>query len=365
MGQSVDRLGEVRGLRSLRRGPAAMLGFGALGSGFCGALVESSAWAGTAGCVAGLGLGWTWPRLMLAGVNATLRFDRDRCHEGERLGAMLTVVNRSILPAAGLEISGLPGMTLSTLRVPAWGTHEVRIELKPAARGKLWGEPEAMPRVWSSYPLGVSHATIPIAVEGEVLVWPGVVGVEVPDVAGEGSPTDRESRTGRRSGTSGETTGVRQYRRGDAARDVHWRQTARAGELMVRERQSTSAPQTTVVLDVDQRAYADTAPFESAVRMTAAVIDTLSRRGNRLTLHLGGSAAMNPGARRDAARAALDSLALIATGRTPLHEALRATQGERAERLVVTTRVGRDTLSSADRSGTRFLLADGPGGRGE
>lgn len=50
---------------------------------------------------------------------------------------------------------------------------------------------------------------------------------------------------------------TREYRRGDALRRVHWRASARHGELMVRQEEQRAYPEATIVLDTRSASYRD------------------------------------------------------------------------------------------------------------
>jgi len=50
---------------------------------------------------------------------------------------------------------------------------------------------------------------------------------------------------------------TREYRRGDALRRVHWRASARHGELMVRQEEQRAYPEATIILDTRQSSYLD------------------------------------------------------------------------------------------------------------
>ncbi len=83
---------------------------------------------------------------------------------------------------------------------------------------------------------------------------------------------------------------TREYRRGDALRRVHWRASARHGELMVRQEEQRAFPQATVVIDTRVAGYLDLAPaappepavseyFEWSVTMLASLSVHLHRAG--------------------------------------------------------------------------------------
>jgi hypothetical protein len=65
---------------------------------------------------------------------------------------------------------------------------------------------------------------------------------------------------------------LREYVIGDELRRVHWRTTARVGELMVREYVDTSLPRIVVLLDARAGGYPDRERFEDACEAAASVL---------------------------------------------------------------------------------------------
>jgi uncharacterized protein (DUF58 family) len=65
---------------------------------------------------------------------------------------------------------------------------------------------------------------------------------------------------------------LRQYVLGDELSRVHWRTTARVGELMVREYVDTSLPRIVVLLDARAYGYPDPERFEDACEAAASVL---------------------------------------------------------------------------------------------
>ncbi|GAB3959577.1 DUF58 domain-containing protein [Streptomyces sparsus] len=74
----------------------------------------------------------------------------------------------------------------------------------------------------------------------------------------------------------------REYRHGDDLRRVHWRSTARYGELMVRREEQPQKARCTVLLDSRRAAWTGSgpdSPFEWAVSGAASVVTHLIERG--------------------------------------------------------------------------------------
>lgn len=113
----------------------------------------------------------------------------------------------------------------------------------------------------------------------------------------------------------------RGYRHGDDLRRVHWRSTARYGELMVRREEQPQRARCTVLLDTRRQAYAGSgpdSPFEWAVAGAASVCLHLLERGYAVRL-LTDTGAMSPGPEggtfaadsSDTAGLLLDTLAVV------------------------------------------------------
>ncbi len=83
---------------------------------------------------------------------------------------------------------------------------------------------------------------------------------------------------------------VREYRRGDDLRRVHWRSTARMGELMVRNEEQLWQARATIVLDNRAASHRGSGPgssLESAVAAAASVAVHLSGLGYQVRLLTG------------------------------------------------------------------------------
>ncbi|MFI2647160.1 MULTISPECIES: DUF58 domain-containing protein [Micromonospora] len=86
---------------------------------------------------------------------------------------------------------------------------------------------------------------------------------------------------------------TREYRMGDDLRRVHWKSTARTGELMVRREEQPWESRATVVLDTraaGHRGEGPTASFEWAVSTAASVAVHLRQAGYKLRLVTGSGA---------------------------------------------------------------------------
>lgn len=99
---------------------------------------------------------------------------------------------------------------------------------------------------------------------------------------GSGDQRPRSFATG-----SAEDVTVREYRRGDDLRRVHWRSSARMGELMVRREEQPWQARATIVVDNRAEAHRGQGPassLETAVSVAASVATHLAHRGYQVRL---------------------------------------------------------------------------------
>jgi len=105
--------------------------------------------------------------------------------------------------------------------------------------------------------------------------------------ASGGESASGDSRPREFAGGSPEDVTVREYRRGDDLRRVHWASSARVGELMVRREEQPWQARATVFLDNRSevhRGHGAASSFETAVAMAASVAVHLTRRGFNVRL---------------------------------------------------------------------------------
>lgn len=86
---------------------------------------------------------------------------------------------------------------------------------------------------------------------------------------------------------------LREYVPGDELRRVHWRSSAKVGELMVREQLDTAEPAIVVLLD-DRTVAHRADSFEDACEAAASIVVAAVREGLPVSLHLVGGGAGGP-----------------------------------------------------------------------
>jgi uncharacterized protein (DUF58 family) len=135
-------------------------------------------------------------------------------------------------------------------------------------------------------PFGLCEMTRSFPSIDRLTVIPQVVPLPMVRLAGEYAGTgDSRARSVAVHGEDDAAT--REYRHGDDLRRVHWRSTARVGELMVRREEQPWESRATVVLDTRgfaHRGEGPTASFEWAVSAAASVAVHLRQAGYKVRL---------------------------------------------------------------------------------
>ncbi|GIE37067.1 membrane protein [Actinoplanes italicus] len=138
-------------------------------------------------------------------------------------------------------------------------------------------------------PFGLCELTRSFPSVDRLTVIPQVFPLPRVRLAGEYAGTG-ESRARSVAVHGEDDAATREYRRGDDLRRVHWRSTARTGELMVRREEQPWESRATVVLDT--RSYAHrgegpTASFEWAVSAAASIAVHLRESGYKVRMVTG------------------------------------------------------------------------------
>jgi uncharacterized protein (DUF58 family) len=152
---------------------------------------------------------------------------------------------------------------------------------------------------------------------------------------------------------------TREYRNGDDLRRVHWRSTARVGELMVRREEQPWESRATIVLDTRRgghRGEGPTSSFEWAVSAVGSISLHLRRSGYRIRLVTGGGGTTSSGlagvdldtTEHDGEGALLDALAEVNASPAATIPALVDTVRRRSDGGLVIAVLGGLTLAEAE-----------------
>ncbi|MEU0741816.1 DUF58 domain-containing protein [Streptomyces sp. NPDC006134] len=221
-------------------------------------------------------------------------------------------------------------------RVEAGGRREVSYRVRSDLRGRY---PLGPLQLRLTDPFGMCELTRSFSAQDTLTVIPRVV--PLPPVRFGGEAKGYGDGRQRSLALAGEDDVIpRGYRYGDDLRRVHWRSTARHGELMVRREEQPQRARCTVLLDTRGAAFEGAGPdsaFEWAVSGAASVLVHMLERGFTVRLLTDtGSAVPGEGAdgfagagqgTADAAGLMMDTLAVIdhsdGTGLSRAYDVLR------------------------------------------
>lgn len=228
---------------------------------------------------------------------------------GSPLSLDFELTNGSRLLSRWLLLLGVAGPAAPRLvpHLPPKATTRGRIETIFPRRGR-----QRVPalHVWSLFPFGFFKKGARYPVDLEVLVYPELY-------PGSTEQIDDSSRLGeepvRRAGRGGDLHALRPFQAGDDPRNIHWKRSARTGQLVFQERTAEENRRLSVILDnagTNRPSEADLERFERLVSEAATLaVDHLARgfevelvtRDERLAYGTG----------RRHRRAMLESLALV------------------------------------------------------
>jgi uncharacterized protein (DUF58 family) len=279
-------------------------------------------------------LAWLWVRLARGPMRLRRELEGEERLEGDDVAVRIELEHESRIPPASLvlveEVSGLGerrtpleagrgGYSLRSLRRGRYSFTGVRAVIEDA--------------------FGLERAEMPLAAPATLLVYPRLVPLE--RLFSEGGTYGQDGRRLLLRRPSGfDLHSVRDYEQGESLRKVHWRSTAKRGELMVKELEDAPRDEVAVLLDAEAGPAPDV--FDVQVRAAGSLLLAQARRGRRSILIVNG-------ARRTMQRVhsfetdwrpAYDLLAAAAPdGRTPASALLGedASAAARARELTIVT----------------------------
>ncbi len=226
---------------------------------------------------------WLIARSGLAGLDAGFALDRPQAQVGDHVRAAYTVRNRTPFPRFWIEVQ-----TPSTLPIPIPG----RVLALGPRSGRTWTVDVPLPRrgqyrvdplrLRTGDPFGLFTASASVGAPAGLVVYPAVDPLpawRLPPARIEGSDAHPE----RSHLATPLVSGVRPYVTGDAFNRIHWKSSARHGELQVKEFDVEQTADLWLFLDLERAAHAGAdadATIETAVRACASVAARVTS-GNR------------------------------------------------------------------------------------
>jgi uncharacterized protein (DUF58 family) len=297
-------------------------------------------------------------RFGLADLEAGYRVDHRQGHVGDDLRTTYSISNASRLPKPWLEVYNptdlpvpLPGRALG---LRSWAQRSWVAIVPLTRRGTYRIEPMV---VRTGDPFGFFEAAATVGRPTVVTVFPRVVPLprwRLPNANLEGTHSAPE----RTLQTTPLATTVRPYAPGDSFNRIHWRSTARLGEIQVKEFDLEQTADVWLFVDLETAVQAgggDVSTVEESLRVTASIVHDAIVENRAVGVTTSGHRLVSIPADRGP-RQRLKIMALLAAvdgdGHSPLGEVLLAglPRLRRGMTAVVVT-------PSLDRSWIRALAA--------
>jgi uncharacterized protein (DUF58 family) len=219
-------------------------------------------------------------RLGLSDLEAGYAVSQLNGHVGDKIRVTYTLRNTSRVPKPWLEVhnpttlpGGLPGRAIP-LGPRAERSWLVRVPF--VRRGHFRIEPL---QIRTGDPFGFFEASASVGQGVAVVVYPRIESIplwRLPAAYLEGTNASPE----RTLQTTPLATTVRPWAPGDSFNRIHWRATARHGEIQVKEFELEQTADAWIILDLEraiQTGRGDESTVEAAVRVAAAVADKAIR----------------------------------------------------------------------------------------
>lgn len=246
--------------------------------------------------------------LIVGRARATIETSRSVSQQRAAVGAAvevtLRVTNTGLFHVAGVMLEDrLPAVrggpsdqrarfALGTLR--SGQTTAIVYPLPPLPRGRFTIGPL---RLRMTDPFGLVEMVRPFPAVSEIVIVP-----QIHELGAQSLPGGHEELGGSSIHAVGslgaDDLTVREYRQGDDVRKIHWRSSARTGELMVRQEERPWQGDVVVLVDSRRRTHRGEgaqSSLEWLVSAAASIADHLDRRGYRVTIVSGGFARDWPG----------------------------------------------------------------------
>ncbi len=274
---------------------------------------------------------WAWSRYALGHISGSYRTTRTTYLAGERVEVEFRLYNESFLPVPWLELrdTSLTGAGVSEVR---WadrglGALESRVfhySLGPLPRGV---HTLGRVRVRGGDGLGLFAGRLDFPGAAEIKVYPRVHALDAFWIPAA-EPMGRRRTQERSQEDYANLADVRPFAPGDNPKAIHWKLTAKRGELYVREYEKAVGTEFFVFLDLCRQAHEGLGAEgteERAVEVAASIVRFALARAHRVVLAGQGSRPLRLGPVRGLARFGhfLETLVRVrADGEIPLSEVL-------------------------------------------
>lgn len=294
---------------------------------------------------------WAWTRYALKRTDCLIQVEKDRVEVGQTVGVRVRLDNDTFLPIPWVEVDEKTPQHLVTTdmprqatSVPLLGSRVISFKLTARRRGHYQVGPI---RVRLGDALNFFLGEREYRSKVSITVFPRVHRIEslpIP-LSQPFGPVRTQERAFEDPSNHAE---IRAYVPGDNPRHIHWKTSARLGELMIRQYELNATTQMMIFLDLNQgvqvgRTELDEVTTEEMAVEVAASLASLGLRhkiDTGLVCHGQERFAVSPGRGQRAFTEILEVLARAqATGRVPIEQVLEMETGHLSSKstLVVIT----------------------------
>ncbi|MEM6256346.1 MAG: DUF58 domain-containing protein [Cyanobacteria bacterium P01_D01_bin.156] len=224
------------------------------------------------------------PQRALRGLGVTRQLPRP-VSAGEAISMVLVLANstrqvKSLLQLQDLVPASLGGpQTHAVAALTAHSQYTWRYEILTHRRG-IYTWPQV--RLRTAAPLGLFWCSRFHEAKAKAIVYPQVLPLDrcpiIDSLGNEAGRQHLQKSVSNSSGTEGLTRALRPYRWGDPTRLIHWRTSARYGELRVRELEVLTSHQSLIIALDTSKAW-DFDSFERAVIAAASLYQYGQQQG--------------------------------------------------------------------------------------
>ncbi len=190
-------------------------------------------------------------------------------------------------------------------RLDPQGEARVDWQFQPSRRGRWRVE---LRGVGSLFPFGFLSKSMGTDAMQEVTVWPAPVEYRRHAAAGSRRQIGGENLA--RAGSGSDLLALRRYAAGDSHRLIHWKASARTGQLLVRQFTAENSEGFSLWVQTDPALWPRPEQFELALSLAATLAEDLFRRGQLVRVAIDNDAPLSIRSGHDL-EAFLDRLAVV------------------------------------------------------
>ncbi|MCX7013663.1 MAG: DUF58 domain-containing protein [Candidatus Sumerlaeota bacterium] len=242
-----------------------------------------------------LATGWWFARGLLDRFQAERRHS-PRCLEDESLWVELRLWNEGRKPALMLEVEdqfepALRSRVRALIPEPVAANEEATLSYRRACERRRGLYVLGPLRLRAADPLGLFPREREMEAFSQLRVVPRAARLKRFDVLGRGTHFGVGVETAGRPGPGEEFLELRDYRRGDSPRLIHWPSSARLGRMVVKELNVNVSTEVAIFLDMTRLAHTgvgDVTSAEWAIKACVSIAEAAIARQHRVGLFLVG-----------------------------------------------------------------------------